>query len=100
MHAQEHENVQAQKALHNRSCKEDVMKTISTIVLSLLVAVSYALASGGTEVEGLGLMGALFIAFGVLIVLHQFVPGLILLGGMLKGIFSSTEKKASKVNSH
>lgn len=75
------------------------MKTISTILLSLLVTVSYALASGGTGVEGLGLMGAFFIAFGVLVVLHQFVPGLILLGGMLKGIFSSTEKKASKVSS-
>ncbi|HXE95622.1 MAG TPA: hypothetical protein VN642_04415 [Dongiaceae bacterium] len=69
------------------------MKTISTIVLTLLVTVSHAVASGGTEVEGLGLMGALFIAFGVLIVLHQFFPGLMLLGGMLKGIFSSAEKK-------
>jgi hypothetical protein len=78
---------------------EDVMKTISTIVLSLLVTVSYALASGSAEVEGLGLMGAFFIAFGVLIVLHQFIPGLMLLGGMLKGIFSPTGKKAPNVSS-
>lgn len=76
------------------------MKTISTIVLSLLVTVSCALASGGTEVEGLGLMAAFFIAFGVLIVLHQFIPGLMLLGGMLKGIFSPTDKKVSNVSSN
>jgi hypothetical protein len=76
------------------------MKTISTIILSLLVTVSNALASGGTEVESLGLMAALFIVFGVLIVLHQFIPGLMLLGGMLKGIFSSTDKKVSNVSSN
>jgi hypothetical protein len=75
------------------------MKTISTIVLSLLVTISYALASGGTENEGLGLMAAFFIAFGVLIVLHQFIPGLMLLGRMLKGIFSPTAKKVPNVNS-
>jgi hypothetical protein len=65
-----------------------------------LVTVSNALASGGTEVESLGLMAALFIVFGVLIVLHQFIPGLMLLGGMLKGIFSSTDKKVSNVSSN
>jgi len=76
------------------------MKTILIIVLSLLVTVSNALASGGTEAEGMGIMGGLFIAFGVLIVLNQFIPGLTLLGGMLKGIFSSHDNKASKINSN
>ena len=76
------------------------MKTISTIVLSLLVTVSNALASGGTEVESLGLMTALFIAFGILIVLHQFIPGLMLLCAMLKGIFSPTGKKVPNVGSN
>jgi hypothetical protein len=75
------------------------MKTLSTILLSMLVTASIALASGGTEIEGLGLMGALFIAFGVLIVIYQFIPGLMLLGGMLKGIFSPTGKKASNISS-
>ena len=76
------------------------MKTISTIVLSLLVTVSNVLASGNAEAEGLGLMSALFIAFGVLIILQQFIPGLLLLGGMLKGIFSPTDKKVPNVNSN
>jgi hypothetical protein len=69
------------------------MKTISTIVISLLVTVSYALASGGNAVEGMGLMTVFFITFGVLIVLSQFIPGLVLLGGMLKVIFSATDTK-------
>jgi hypothetical protein len=75
------------------------MKTMSIIVLSLLVTVSYAWASGGAEVEGMGLMAAFFIAFGVLIVLYQFIPGLMLIGGMLKEIFSPTEEKATGVSS-
>jgi hypothetical protein len=69
------------------------MKTISTIVLSLLVTVSYALASGENEVEGSGLMTAFFITFGVMIILSQLLPGLMLLGGMLKEMFTHTEKK-------
>ena len=76
------------------------MKTLSMIVLSLLVTVSCALASGGTEVEGLGLMTSFFIAFGVLIVLYQFIPGLMLIGGLLKELFSSADEKVTdtKIN--
>ena len=66
------------------------MKTLSIIVLSLLVTVSYAWASGGTKVEG---MVSFFIAFGVLIVLYQFIPGLMLIGRMLKEIFSPNDEK-------
>lgn len=75
------------------------MKTLSIIVLSLLVTVSCALASGGTEAEGLGLMTSFFIAFGVLIVLYQLIPGLMLIGGMLKEIFSSIDGKATGTDS-
>jgi len=74
------------------------MKTMSAFVLSLLVTGSYACASGGAEVEGLGFMATFFIAFGVLIVMFQFVPALILLGGMLKGIFSPADKKVTIAN--
>jgi len=71
------------------------MKTISTIGLLLLVSISYTLASGWTEIEGLGPMTAFFIAFGVLIVLYQFIPGLMLLTAALRKIFLSTAKKIS-----
>ena len=75
------------------------MKTLSVIVLSLLVTVSCALASGGIEVEGLGLLTSFFIAFGVLIVLYQFIPGILLIGGLLKEIFSSIDEKATDASS-
>ena len=75
------------------------MKTLSIIVLSLLITVSCALASGGTEVEGLGLMTSFFIAFGALIVLYQFIPGIMLIGGLLKEIFSSIDEKATDASS-
>ena len=71
------------------------MKTLSIIVLTMLVTVSYALASGGTEVEGLGLMTSFFIAFGVLIVMYQLIPGLMLIGGLLKELFSSSDEKVT-----
>ena len=74
------------------------MKTLSAIVLSLLVTVSYALASGGTAVEGPGLMTSFFIAFGVLIVLYQLIPGFMLIGGLLKEILSSIDEKATDAN--
>lgn len=75
------------------------MKTSLQIVLSLLVTASCAMAAGGTEAEGLGFLATLFIAFGVLIVMFQFIPGLILLGGMLKAIFSTSDKKVPVTNS-
>lgn len=74
------------------------MKTFSIIGLLLLVSISYALASGGTEVEGLGPMTAFFIAFGVLIVLYQFIPGLMLFAEMLKKVFLSTARKVTEVS--
>lgn len=79
--------------------KEDAMKTLSIIILSLLASISYALASGSAEVEGPGLMTSFFIVFGVLIVLNQFIPGLMLIGGLLKGLFSSIDEKATDTNS-
>lgn len=69
------------------------MKTILTTVLSLLVTASCVLASEGAQVESLGFMATLFIAFAVLIVMFQFIPCLLLLSGILKGIFSPSDKK-------
>lgn len=74
------------------------MKAILGVVFCLLVTASYTLASGGAEVESLGFMATLFIAFGVLIVMFQFIPGIILLFGMLKGILSPNNKKAPIAN--
>jgi len=57
------------------------------------------LASGDTHVEGLGLMTSLFIAFGILIVLYQFIPGLVLIGRLLKEMFPSIDGKVTDASS-
>jgi hypothetical protein len=73
------------------------MRTLLTTLLSLIITAGVALAAGGgTEGEGLSMLATLFIAFGVLIVMFQFIPGIILLFGMLRGIFSASEKKTQE----
>lgn len=74
------------------------MRTAYATVLALFITCSQVLASaGGGEGEGLGLLATFFIAFAVLIILFQFVPGLMLLGGMLAALFKSSEKKPGTV---
>ncbi len=72
------------------------MKTLYAVVLSLIITATQALASGGGDGEGLSLLATFFIGFGVLVVLFQFIPGLMLFGCMLKSLFSSSEKKSEK----
>lgn len=77
------------------------MRTASATLLSLIITAGWALAAGrGAEGEGLGMFGSLFIAFGILIVLFQFVPGIFLLVGMLKGIFSASENKPKETTAN
>ncbi len=71
------------------------MRTISTILTTLMITASQALAAGGAvESEGIGILAACFIGFGAMIVLFQFIPGLLLIAGMLKGLLSLGHKDA------
>jgi len=73
------------------------MKLISATILSLMITGTQALASAdGANPEGMGLLATFFIAFAVLILLFQFLPGIALFVGMLKGIFSSEARKPSE----
>lgn len=70
------------------------MRAISALLVSLIITASQALAAGGApESEGLGLLAIFFIGFGVMIVLFQFIPGVMLMAGMLKGLFSLGRKE-------
>lgn len=69
------------------------MRAISAMLTALIITASQALAAGGTpEGEGIGILAACFIGFGVMIVLFQFIPGIMLMVGMLKGILSLGRK--------
>ena len=73
------------------------MKNIYAIVLAIAITGTQALASGGgIDGNGLNLLTTLLIAFGALIIIFQFVPGIILFFGMLKGLYSVSEKKPLK----
>ncbi|OGR28428.1 MAG: hypothetical protein A2X79_01250 [Desulfuromonadaceae bacterium GWB2_53_15] len=73
------------------------MKVISATILSLLIAGTQAMASGnGGDSEGLGFMATLFIGFGVLIILFQTIPAILLFAGMVKGLLSSADKKPAE----
>lgn len=73
------------------------MKVITATMLSLMITGTQALASvEGAGTEGMGLLATFFIAFGVLIVLFQFLPGMALFLGILKGVFSSKAAKSAE----
>lgn len=70
------------------------MKPVIATILSLIISASQAIAStGATGSEDLGLLAIGFISFGVLIILFQFVPALLLIGGMIASLFTAGEKK-------
>lgn len=71
------------------------MRAIIAMLTSIIITASQALASSGVpENEGIGILAACFIGFGIMIVMFQFIPGIMLMVGMLKGIFSLVRKDA------
>ena len=68
--------------------KEDVMKTALRIIGSSLLAVVPAFAATGAEIKPHGILFYLFIGFGAFIVVAQLVPGIMLLGGMIRGLLT------------
>jgi hypothetical protein len=70
------------------------MKAISALFISLAFTASSALATGAaSEGRSYGLMTECLIAFFVTIFLFQFVPGITLLVGAVKGIFAPDSEK-------
>jgi hypothetical protein len=71
------------------------MRTLIRTILVTLVCVAPALAADGSVAKGSSLLLILFLGFAALIVVFQFIPGLVLFFSMLKGIFTAAPKKAS-----
>ncbi len=69
------------------------MKAIYTVLLTMAMTATNALATSGGEPVELSFMTVLFMGFGAMIIVFQLGPGVILFAGMLKGIFSPAEKK-------
>lgn len=63
------------------------------VVLALVGGATTASAAVVTDTSGPGFMTMAFLGFLAVILAVQCVPGLILFFGMLRGIFSATEKK-------
>lgn len=75
------------------------MKATLKVIIALLAASGTAFAASSAEFEANGFLVTLFLAFGVLIIVFQLTPGLILFGSMLKGLFSHTVGEIS-MNTH
>ncbi|HTY20544.1 MAG TPA: hypothetical protein VMC44_02795 [Geobacteraceae bacterium] len=71
------------------------MRTLITTILVTFGWIATALAAGGTVAKGSSLLLILFLGFFALIVVFQFIPGLVLFFSMLKGLFSAAPKKAT-----
>jgi hypothetical protein len=75
--------------------QEDIMKAIiKKSALFSLCSVTSAFAASGAEEDGSGIYFWLFIGFAALIIAFQFVPGIMMMCGMAKGILGSETKKA------
>ena len=82
----------AKRKKQNQRRKGDAMKRTMTTIGALIATVTPALASGGPETAGSGLLVGLFIAFGILIVLCQMVPAAVLFASVIRTLFGTTKK--------
>jgi hypothetical protein len=69
------------------------MKRTMTTLGALMAMATPAIAAGGMETEGTSLVTILLVGFGALIVVGQLIPALVLLSGMVKGLFRATATK-------
>ncbi len=76
------------------------MKRTMTTLGALMAMATPAIAAGGMETEGTSMFTILFVGFGALIVVGQLIPGIVLFGGMVKGLFGKGTTKTKPVADH
>lgn len=69
------------------------MKTALATILTF-IATSTAFAASGAQSEDSGLLVALFLGVGALIIAFQLLPGLTLFGSMMKGLLPGKDIKS------
>lgn len=74
------------------------MKTMRMLITMMAGSVSAAYAATGVQGESMGILTYAFIGFFALIIVSQLVPAAILFIGMVKGLFSSSEKSSVKAD--
>jgi len=74
--------------------EEDVMKAIANALIVTIATASSALAASGAAADEGGFLTPLFLVFGAAIIALQVVPAALLLGSMVKGLFSAKEEGA------
>jgi hypothetical protein len=72
------------------------MGTVMRTVIAILASVTKAFAADGSVVKGSTFLLILFLGFAALIIVFQFIPGLVLFVTMLKGLFTRAPKKATE----
>lgn len=72
-------------------------RTLTNTAGMLFMITGSAFAGTGAQGDDNGWLWMVFLGFGALILLFQFVPSLILFGSMLKALFSSTTKESIAV---
>ncbi|WP_029914285.1 hypothetical protein [Pelobacter seleniigenes] len=70
-------------------------RTLRNTLIALIAFSSSALAAGSTGAGEGSLLLSLFIGFFTLIVVFQLVPAVLMLFGMLRGIFGRDRKEIS-----
>ena len=68
------------------------MKRTMTTLGALMATVTPAMAAGGMETEGTGLVTMLLLGFGALIVVGQLIPAMVIFCGMVKGLLKGATK--------
>jgi hypothetical protein len=74
------------------------MKTMKMLISMVAGSVSAVYAATGTQGEGAGILAYFFVGFFALIIVTQLVPAMILFFGMVKGLFSSSEKTSVNID--
>lgn len=70
------------------------MKTLAKTLFVMIAIATPAFAAGGTT-SGSPLLMSAFFGFAALVIVFQFVPAMVLFGGMLKGLFSKDDLAAA-----